>query len=249
MKRSIFYEYWESTKWAGFRANDLKDSAQIRGLPQPPIELERDPSAKVIDLPAPSDIEVPPIDLREAIERRRSIRAYSEEPITLEELSWLLWCTQGVKEYTKARTLRNVPSGGARHPFETYLLVNRVEGLQPGLYRFLALDHKLAEYELAEGLADKITEVCWGQPFIRSSAVTFIWTVVPYRSYYRYKERSFRNILEAGHICQNLHLSAEAVGCGVCAIGAFGDDAVNDILGVDGVEQFVVYMATVGKKK
>jgi hypothetical protein len=116
MKRSIFYEYWERTKWTGSRAIDLKDSAQIRGLPQPALAFVRDHSTKVIDLPVPSEVEVPTIDLREAIERRKSIRDYSEEPLTLEELSWLLWCTQGVKEYTKARTLRTVPSGGCPPP-------------------------------------------------------------------------------------------------------------------------------------
>ena len=248
MKRSIFYKYWERTKWTGSRANDLKDSAQIRGLPQPPLELERDSSARVIDLPIPSDVEVPSIDLLEAIESRRSIRDYSEEPLTLEVLSWLLWCTQGVKEYTKARTLRTVPSGGARHPFETYLLVNRVEGLRPGLYRLLALDHKLAEHDLGERLADKITEVCWGQPFIRTSAVTFIWTVVPYRMEWRYGIAAEKLIaLDAGHVCQNLYVACEAIRAGTCAVAAYDQQRMDRLLRVDGSDEFTIYLAPVGK--
>jgi SagB-type dehydrogenase family enzyme len=146
-------------------------------------------------------------------------------------------------------TLRVVPSGGARHPFETYILVNKVEGLQRGLYRFLALSHKLVEHNLEDGLGERVTEICWNQRFIMESAITLIWTLIPYRGIWRYGERAFRSILEVGHICQNLYLSAEAIDCGVCAIMAFGDDAINNLLGVDGVEQFVVYMATVGKRK
>ena len=109
--------------------------------------------------------------------------------------------------------------------------------------------HKLIEHNLEEGLAQNVTDICWNQPFVKESALTFIWTFIPYRGIWRYGKRAFRNIIEVGHICQNLYLSAEAIDCGVCAIGAFGDDAINNILGVDGVEQFVVYMATVGKRK
>lgn len=240
----------ERTKWTGSRDKDLKFSDQTKGRPQPPLELEYNSEKSLVNLPSPYEIKVSPINLREAIEKRRSIRTYSEKPITLDELSWLLWCTQGVKSITNVpTTLRIVPSGGARHPFETYILVNRVEGLQQGFYRFLSLSHKLLEHNFEEGLAERVTDICWNQPFVKQSALSFIWTFIPYRGIWRYGERAFRNIIEVGHICQNLYLSAEAIDCGVCAIGAFGDDAINDVLGVDGIEQFVVYMATVGKRK
>ena len=250
MPKTILRDFMKRTSWTGSRATDLEDTDQTKGVPPPPLELGYDKTKRVIELPSPRDIKVDAFDLRDAIEKRVSVRSYAEEPISLEELSWLLWCTQGVKQVTgMPSTLRTVPSGGARHPFETYMLVNRVEGLSPGLYRFLAVEHKLVELGMDEGLADEIAEACWGQPFIKKNAATFIWAFVPYRSIWRFGKRGGRAMMEAGHICQNLYLSAEAIRCGVCAIGAFSDERMNDILGIDTEEQFVVYMATVGKKK
>jgi SagB-type dehydrogenase family enzyme len=229
----------------------LGESDQNRGLPQPPLELEYDRKRKVVDLPAPGALKILPIDLRTAIERRSSVREYSEKPLTLEELSWLLWCTQGVKEVLPRPAIqRNVPSAGARHPFETYVLVNRVEGLKPGLYRFLALEHKLVEFIMDRDIADRVVEGCWRQRFVKAAAAALLWVAVAYRTKWRYGERGYRYIhLDAGHVCQNLYLAAEAIGCGVCAIGAFYDDLINGLLGLDGVEQFVTYVGTVGKKR
>ena len=154
------------------------------------------------------------------------------------------------KVIDKLVTLRTVPSSGARHAFETYLLVNRVQGLHPGLYRFLAIKHKLAEVSLDPSLANKITEARLQQRHLNTSAVTFIWTAVPYRMVWRYGERGYRYLhIDAGHVCQNLYLAAEAIGSGVCAIGAFNDEDINNLLGIDGKEQFVIYVAAVGKKK
>ncbi len=229
----------------------LEESDQNRGLPQPPLELPYEKTRRVIDLPAPSKVDVGFYDLRKAIEGRRSVRAYSKDPLTLEELSWLLYCTQGVKEVIgRPATLRNVPSAGARHAFETYLLANRIEGLKPGLYRFLAIEHKLVEVNLEGGVDDRVTAAAYRQGMVKNSAVTFIWVAVRYRMYWRYVERGYRYLhLDAGHVCQNLYLAAEATGCGACAIGAFFDEEINELLGLDGEEQFVIYMATVGKKR
>lgn len=84
---------------------------------------------------------------------------------------------------------------------------------------------------------------------VKNSAVTFFWAAVTYRMGWRYGERGYRYLfLDAGHVCQNLYLAAEAVGCGVCAIAAFEDDTLNQLLGLDGVEQFAVYVATAGRK-
>jgi SagB-type dehydrogenase family enzyme len=132
---------------------------------------------------------------------------------------------------------------------ETYLLINNVEGLEPGLYRFLAIGHKLLELDIETDLAKPITEACLGQDFVKKSAVTFIWVAVAYRMKWRYGERGYRYLhLDAGHVCQNLYLSAEAIDCGVCAIGAFLDDNMNELLNIDGEEEFVIYIATLGKK-
>ena len=229
----------------------VSESDQRQQLPQPPLEMEYAHKMRSIDLPKPDEIKVKDLSLRKAIEDRKSVRKYSKEPLTLMELSWLLWATQGVKEvmgdnYAK---LRNVPSAGARHAFETFLLVNNVKDLEPGIYRYIALEHKLVEYIIEEGIDDKVAEAAYGQTMVKSDAVTFIWVADIYRMFWRYVERGYRYIhLDAGHVCQNLYLAAENINSGVCAIAAFHDELFNDLLRLDKDEQFVVYLAAVGGK-
>jgi len=228
--------------------HNMGQSDQMLGTPPPPVEEPAANTGSVIDLPSITEIHADEIGLLKAIDQRRSVRDYKRTPLKLDELSLLLWCTQGVRETFPGATLRTVPSAGARHAFETYLLINNVEGLQPGLYRFLAVEHQLVLLSSSEHLAARITEGCFGQGFILTSAATFIWTAVPYRMCWRYGERGYRYLhLDAGHVCQNLYLAAQAVNCGVCAIAAFDDDSLNRTLDVDGEEQFAIYVATVGK--
>jgi SagB-type dehydrogenase family enzyme len=230
------------------RYHYLDDSDQEKEMPQPPLQLPYDPSAPVIDLPAPDTLDMGKQSLTEIIVQRESRRRYTNEPLSLAELSYLLWCTQGVKTVLPHATRRTVPSAGARHAFETYLLVNQVEGLQPGLYRYLALQHKLLPVNLDADIAGNITAAALDQDQVKRSAVTFIWVAVTYRMTWRYVERGYRYLhLDAGHVCQNLYLAAEAIGAGVCAIAAFDDESMNTLLGCDGDEQFVIYMGTVGK--
>jgi SagB-type dehydrogenase family enzyme len=238
-------KFIENTKF-----QNMDKPGQMKGEPAPSLELEFDSTKPLIDLPKPENISVNEIGLRQAIENRKSIRQYSEKALTVDELSYLLWCTQGVKDYIpNAATFRNVPSAGARHALETYLLINNVDGLNSGLYRFLAIEHKLLVLDTETGLSDKITDACLGQSFIKNSAVTFIWTAVTDRMTWRYGGRGYRYLLlDAGHVCQNLYLSAESVDCGVCAVAAFLDEELNFLLGIDGKDQFSIYVAAVGKK-
>jgi SagB-type dehydrogenase family enzyme len=235
----------ENTKY-----HHLTQSDQMRGLPQPALELPYDRSAQAIDLPDPQRCPTNGMSVQAAIQRRRSVRQYAETPLTLSELSYLLWSTQGVKERTnRPVTLRTVPSAGARHALETYVLANRVHGLQPALYRFAALEHKLVMHNADPDIADRIAAGCFGQRFVETCAATFIWTAVPYRMGWRYGERGYRYLhLDVGHVCQNLYLSAESIDGGVCAIAAFDDDQMNYLLDIDGENQFTIYVATVGKK-
>jgi SagB-type dehydrogenase family enzyme len=246
MTRGIGNEFMDKTQY-----KYLEESDQNKGLAQPPLELPPDKGKKITLLPNPKDINLGHVDFRKVLEQRRSVRVFSKTPLTINELSWLLWSCQGVKEVIKRpSTLRTVPSAGARHPFETYVLVNNVEGLKLGLYRFLALDHKLQEINLEEDLADRIAEACYRQSFVKNCAATFIFVAITYRTYWRYGERGYRYMhLDAGHVCQNLYLAAESIGGGACAIGAFYDDELNNILGFDGVERFVIYVAPTGKKQ
>jgi SagB-type dehydrogenase family enzyme len=236
--------FMEKTKYRYLTTSD-----QEKHLPQPPLEVPADPKKPIIDLPEPETIDVPAHDLRTAIEERHSVRSYAQEPLTIPELAFLLWCTQGVKKVAGTyATFRTVPSAGARHALETYLLINDVEGLEPGLYRYLALTHRLQQLDLDPTLNIRIADACLGQQFIMRCGVVFLWVAVPYRMTWRYSERGYRELhKDAGHVCQNLYLAASAVSCGVCAIAAYNDDDMHGILGINGVDQFLIYLATVGK--
>jgi SagB-type dehydrogenase family enzyme len=231
------------------RYNHVSPSDQFLKLPPPPLEKPYPPEGPFVSLPRADTIAVPPLDLRTAIENRRSVRRYLRDPLSPSELSYLLWCTQGIVQVVDPYyTLRNVPSAGGRHSFETCLLINRVEGIRPGLYQYLSFTHRLMEMDTRPGITDRVMAACLGQAFVRNSAVTFLWSCVVYRMAWRYAERAWRLVhLDAGHVGQNLYLAAEQVGCGTCAMGAFDDQLMADLLGIDGVEEFVIYCAAVGK--
>jgi SagB-type dehydrogenase family enzyme len=232
-----------------YDTEDISPSDQQKGVLQPPLQDPWDPADRTVALPPPGGLSVPAMDLRAAIEGRRSLRSYSGTPVTLDELAWLLWATQGVQRVEPGRTYRNVPSGGARHPFETYLIVRNVVGLEPGIWRYTALEHQLVAVDLARpDLIEETVRACAGQRFVAESAALFAWVCVPYRVTWRYAERGYRDMhIDAGHVCQNLYLAAEPIGCGVCALLAFGDQAMCDLLGLDRSEKWVIYTAAVGK--
>jgi len=228
------------------------ETDQKKKIPPPPPQKPCPKDATLIELIAPQDLTVGKMPLIEAINRRKSRRKFTQESLTREELSFLLWATQGVREVYGggAGTRRTVPSGGSRHPFETYLLINRVNGLDPGLYRYLPLAHKLCFLWADAELVGKVNDACRGQVFVGEGAVVFIWTVIPYRAEWRYSLIAHKIIaMEAGHLCQNLYLASEAIGAGTCAIGAYNQDEMDTIVGVDGRDEFVIYVAPVGKIK
>lgn len=227
-----------------------QDTDQRQKVPPPPLQKPYPTDAKVIDLVAAKDLTVGNMPLIEAINRRKSRRRYTAAALTLEELSFLLWAVQGVQEIAKKgdATRRTVPSGGSRHPFELYLAANRVNGLAPGLYRYLPLDHKLCFLWSDPQLSKKAAAACRNQAFVGKGAVVFIWTALPYRAEWRYTIVAHKMIaLDAGHSCQNLYLAGEALGTGVCAIGAYNQQELDALLKVDGTEEFAIYAAVVGK--
>ncbi len=233
------------------RYENLTDPDQARGAPQPPLELPRDPDSPIIPLPDPAGVALAEVNPRVLIERRESVRRYADEPISLAELSLLLWCTQGVRKVIRDKaTFRTVPSAGARHALETFLFVNRVTDLAAGLYRFVATEQALVAAPSDCDVIGRAQEACLGQEMVGQAAVTFAWAAVPYRMMWRYGERGLRYLyLDAGHVCQNLHLAAEAIGCGVCAIGAYDDEAMDRLLGLDGESLFTIYLAALGRKR
>ena len=189
-------------------------------------------------------------NIYECIQNRRSRRKFTDEKITLNELSFLLWSTQGVQRKMQEgrATIRTVPSGGARHPFETYLAVFNVGGLEQGLYRYLPLEHALTFLYNDALLKSKLIEAASGQPFAGETGVTFIWTAIPYRTEWRYSFASAKTILlDCGHVCQNLYLACEALKLGTCAIAAYDQEKIDELLKLDGQEEMAVYMAPVGR--
>lgn len=201
-------------------------------------------SVRTAELPPPATDGGPP--LWQVIRSRRSERSYRPEPITMEQLSQLLWATQGTTRKARHNQYRAAPSAGALYPIETYLVVNRVGGLDPGLYHYDAPEAALQLLKAGE-LGPQTAAAALDQPMAETAAVVFIWTAIPERGKWKYLERAYRYIyLDAGHIAQNLYLAATALGLGCCAIGALYDDEVNRLVGVDGESETVVYMCTVG---
>lgn len=187
------------------------------------------------------------VNFLELVEMRASVRHYVQEAMSLKELSFLLWCSQGVKMLLPdGRTIRNVPAAGGAHPLETYLLVRRMEGLEAGVYRFLPFEHAL----LAQGTDLREAERAFDgadSEMVGESAVTFVWSAVMERmaggsmaDAYRYAA------ISAGHACQNLYLAAQAIEVGVCAIGTFQQAGLTAALGLEGTSEIALYAAAAG---
>jgi SagB-type dehydrogenase family enzyme len=237
-------------------ADDGPVSGQVAGLPQPPLEKPIS-SDRIIPLSMDFAYVVKNDSFLHLLNTRISRRKYTSSALSLDELTFLLWATQGVKSIAGGQnrvTRRTVPSAGARHPFETYLLVLHVDGLATGLYHYLALEHQLEYLGPVENPSERITEACCGQTFQGTAAVNFIWTATPYRTEWRYTTKAQKYaLLDAGHVCQNLYLACEAIGCGTCAVGAYDQLLMDRLLGLDSCassedqNEFVVYAAPVGK--
>jgi len=229
---------------------DFSTTDQSRGIKPPPAEKPCNPEDKKINLVKPGDWKfIDEVSVETAIAKRKSRRSYTEDAIKLEELSFLLWATQGLREKRSVvRNFRTVPSAGCRHALETYLAVFRVEGLPKAIYRYLSMSHQLVEFIKHENLETLISRAALGQSFAGKSAVTFIWTTIPARMEWRYGMASYKVIaIDAGHVCQNLYLACEAIGAGTCAIAAYDQEFADGVLGLDGNEEFTIYMAPVGK--
>ena len=239
----------EFLKGASSLKYDLSQTDASKGIAVPDFEKPVKPGQKVIPLLKKKEWKnIPKVDLASAIENRRSERVFLKKALSLEELSFLLWATQGVVRKGEGYTMRTVPSAGARHAFETYLCVLNVAALKQGVYRYLPVRHQLAEEFLDEQLAAKIIPACMGQQFATTAAVVFAWAVIPYRMEWRYGPVSYKAIaLDAGHVCQNLYLACEAVGCGTCAVAAYNQELMDKLLVLDGQDEFTLYLAPVGK--
>ena len=238
---------------AGFEKLHNIKTDQMKKLSQPSLQKSYEQDEELIELIPIDKMKISNNNLVENILNRKSHRNFNNQSLSIEELSFLLWASQGVKEVIKRddkayATLRTVPSAGARHAFETYILVNNVESLEPGVYRYLTIEHKLIFLHKVEEQKKKIIEAALGQEFAGKCAAVFIWTAVPYRSEWRYHLAAHKAmLLDAGHVCQNLYLACEGIGAGTCAIGAYDQKKIDDLIKVDGKDEFTIYLSPVGK--
>lgn len=230
---------------------DFSMTDQNMGVEPLPVQKPCPPGAARVDLPGPDPGRLGKISLADAIGRRESRRQYREEYLSIEELSFLLWATQGLKEAPSGgHSFRTVPSAGCRHAIETYLAAFRVKGLEKGIYRYLPVEHQLTAISHPAGIERLAIGAALNQKFAGSGAATFIWTSIPYRMEWRYGEAAYKVIaLDAGHICQNLYLACEAIEAGTCAIAAYDQEKADALVGADGEEEFVIYMAPIGKRE
>ncbi|MFW5961214.1 MAG: SagB/ThcOx family dehydrogenase [Desulfohalobiaceae bacterium] len=233
------------------KRTDFSRTDQNLGRPMPEPQKTFDPGAPRIALAEADQWQEVVRDLRldQIIANRKSRRKYAQDPLLFEELSFLLWATQGLRSAEGgAANFRTVPSAGARHSFETYLVVHNVEKLSPGLYRFLPLNNELLFIKEMPRAEHELSKAAFGQRFIAAGAVTFIWSCLPYRMEWRYGPNAYRTILmDVGHVCQNLYLACEAIGGGTCAVAAYDQEAMDSLLGLDGHDEFTLYLAPVGR--
>jgi len=215
-------------------------------VPMPPFEDPFD-GRQLIALPDPRAVPLVNRDIVDVLAQRKSCRKLSGGNLSMGELSFILWAVQGVRELKK-RIFRTVPSGGARHPFETYLYAERVDGLPEGLYRYIATENSLVLVSQEEGLQRKLQQSLAGQWF--GCALALFWVVNAYRAEWRYAHHSHKIIaLDLGHVGQNGYLAAEALGIGCCVIGAYIQEELDALLGVDGDNEFACYAALFGPAK
>jgi SagB-type dehydrogenase family enzyme len=183
----------------------------------------------------------------ETIAQRRSSREFSHHAITFAELSQLIWATQGITAKAWGYEFKAVPSAGALYPIETYIVANRVEEIPPGIYHYNLKEVQIVL--LKEGnFGNDLSQVGLDQEMLGEASCVFIWTAIAGRSKWKYRERAYRYIyMDVGHIGQNLYLAATALNLGCCTVGAFYDEEVDRLIGVDGKEEISIYLGAIGR--
>jgi SagB-type dehydrogenase family enzyme len=167
--------------------------------------------------------------------------------MTAAELGQVLFLTTGVTAGKWGQARRSAPSSGALYPIETYAVVHSVEGVEPGVYHYAIVEHELERVRAGDFRARTVDQAL-GQEFLGECGAVLFLTQILQRMRPKYQDRSYRyGLLEAGHIGENAYLAAISLGLGACGVGAFWDDEINAMLGVDGTEEAAVYMLAVGR--
>jgi SagB-type dehydrogenase family enzyme len=201
-------------------------------------------SNKTIQLP--KQFKEVTISFAGVLKRRKSTRSFSTKPLNKIDLAFLLWASTGIQRTQHDYEFRTAPSAGALYPIETYIAINNMEEIAKGIYHYDIKNHFLEEIKLGD-YGDNIARAALNQRMCATSSAVFIWTAIFERSKWKYSQRAYRYIyLDAGHIAQNLALAVAGISCGSCQVGAFFDDEINSIVGIDGVEESAIYLSAVG---
>jgi len=230
----------------------VPESDEQKKLAPPLFQQPYPDEAQLIDLIPPDEFSIGKAAFLDIVNSRRSRRKYTSESITVEELSFLLWSTQGVRQVLKSGrgVTRTVASAGAKSPLETYLVVNKVNGLKPGLYRYISFSHQLLFIKVIENAEELMGKLAYEQNFVGKAPVIFCWTAVPYRTEWRYTILSHKFIaIDLGIVCQNLYLACEAANLGTVAIGYYEQKKMDELFDLNTDEEFVVLISPVGKYK
>ena len=228
----------------------MKESDQSKGIKAPPFG--KPIVGELTVLPA-FDKTLCVDSYSQLLDIRRSKRKYTNKPMTKAELAFMLWSVNGIQEYRGAAgTLRPSPSGGARHPFETYIAVKNVEGLEPGIYHYLPNENVGEKNSTIQRIGGKISEeriseMLANQTWAANAPIVLFYSCIPYKAEWRYVDMAHRVMLiDLGHAGQNAMLSAAALGLGSCCMAAYNQKACDETLGFDGLDEYTVYAIAVG---
>jgi SagB-type dehydrogenase family enzyme len=209
-----------------------------------PDRYKEYPDARKIELPEPNRWGTLSVDV--VLKDRESIRRYEPKQLVLEDLSFLLWASTGLRPSGRVEGLRTAPSAGALYPIETYVVSNNIEDVDPGVYHYNIKGHHLEEVR-SGSVGGEAAQAALGQIMAAEAPALIVWTAIFDRTIHKYGQRGFRYVyMDVGHIAGNLALAATAIGLGTCQIGALFDIESNHLIGVDGEKEAVIYMSVVG---
>lgn len=241
---NIGLEFITNTKYPDFSTVDL-----IRRIPQPPFEKPAPEGAKIIRLPDPKKVKATDLSVRDAFEQWEQVPFFTKCSITLEELSYLLWYTQGVKVVQGDHiALRHIPSSGLRYPIETYFVAQEVKGLDTGVYHYLPLSHTIVPMRVESDVLLELATASLNFQIVTRAAATFIYAGIPYRSVWALGNRGYRSMLiDAGHVCQALQFAAASIGFKARSFDLFHDEAIGEMAELDPETEWPLCLASVGK--